>query len=152
MLSGTGIRFTMQDANGNNDMWFEVQKQNGSLYFWFYTHSHCYAASSEPVAINGNDGWFNLRVEYYEGDRDSVRTKIYVDGDLVMVTDMFMKNKNCGCSTHGASQSPASASDITKIRIRNEYGAFSGTLYIDNIKFERIVKECADDAVTAPRN
>ena len=151
VLSGTGIRFTMQDANGNNNMWFEVQKQNGSLYFWFYTHSHCYAAFSEPVAINGNDDWFNLRVEYYEGDRDSVRTKVYVDGDLVMVTDMFMKNKNCGCSTHGASQSPASASDITKIRIRNEYGAFSGTLYIDNIKFERIVKECADDAVTAPR-
>ena len=154
VLSGTGLRLDMLNSGGNRNMWFEVQKNGSNLYFLLYTKassSTCYAASSEPIAVNGSDNWFNLRVEYYEGERGAVRTKAYVNGALVFVSDMFVSNGSCGCSSHGPSVIPAKVSDTEKIRIFNAYSAYSGTLYIDNIKLERIVKECADDAITAQR-
>ena len=69
----------------------------------------------------------------------------------MFVSDMFMSNGNCGCSSHGSSVTPATVGDTVKIRIRNDYSAYSGTLYIDNIKLEKIVKECKADAITAQR-
>ena len=152
VLSGAGLRFQFMNEGGGYNMWFEIQKNGSNLYFLLYTKSssNCYA-SSDAIAVNGNDNWFNLRVEYYEGDRDSVRTKVYVNEILVFVSDMFMSSGNCGCSSHGPSVTPATVSNTAKIRIRNDYSAYSGTLYIDNIKFERIVKECEDDAITAQR-
>lgn len=152
VLSGVGLRFQFMNEGGGYNMWFEIQKNGSNLYFLLYTKSssNCYA-SSDAIALNGNDNWFNLRVEYYEGDRDSVRTKVYINEILVFVSDMFMSNGSCGCSTHGPSVTPATVSNTAKIRIRNDYSAYSGTLYIDNIKFERIVKECKDDAITAQR-
>ncbi len=152
ILSGTGLRFHLQNENGGYNMWFEIQKNGSNLYFLLYTKasSNCYAAS-DAIAVNGNDNWFNFRLEYYEGDRNTVRTKVYIKNELVFVSDMFMSNGNCGCSSHGPSVTPATVSDTVKIRIRNDYSAYSGTLYIDNVKLEKIVKECADDAVTKAR-
>ena len=152
VLSGAGLRFQFMNESGGCNMWFEIQKNGTNLYFLLYTKSssNCYAAS-DAIAVNGNDNWFNLRVEYYEGDRNSVRTKVYVNEKLVFVSDMFMNSGSCGCSSHGSSIAPAAVSNTAKIRIRNDYSAYSGTLYIDNIKFERIVKECEDDAITAQR-
>ncbi|MBO5315538.1 MAG: hypothetical protein J6B48_03810, partial [Clostridia bacterium] len=140
VLSGTGLRFHLMNESGGYNMWFEIQKNGSNLYFVLYTKSNssCYAAS-DAIAVNGNDNWFNFRLEYYEGDRGSVRTKVYIDNILVFVSDMFMSNGSCGCSTHGPSVTPATVSNTAKIRIRNDYSAYSGTLYIDNIKFERIV-------------
>jgi len=152
VLSGAGLRFQLMNESGGYNMWFEIQKNGSNLYFLLYTksNSNCYAAS-DAISANGNDSWFNLRVEYYEGDRGSVRTKVYVDKELVFVSDMFMNNGSCGCSAHGPSVLPAAVGNTVKIRIRNDYSAYSGTLYIDNVKLERIVKECADDAITAER-
>jgi hypothetical protein len=152
VLSGVGLRFQFMNEGGGYNMWFEIQKNGTNLYFLLYTKSssNCYAAS-DAIAVNGNDNWFNLRVEYYEGDRDNVRTKVYVNEKLVFVSDMFMNSGSCGCSSHGPSATPASVGNTAKIRIRNDYSAYSGTLYIDNIKFERIVKNCEDDAITAQR-
>ena len=150
-----GVRFNMHNtanaASAKHNLWFEVKKDvndSSKLAFVLYTDSQCYSKTRIEVANNTNDDWFNLRVEYYEGTRETVRTKIYLNGTLVYVTDAFRVNSVCGCETHGASLTPATISDMQYIRIRDDYGAYKGTLLIDNIRFEHVVKECANDPIT----
>ena len=40
------------------------------------------------VALNF-DEWFNVKIEYYTGDKDTVRIKAYVNGTLVCVSDNY---------------------------------------------------------------
>ncbi len=150
-----GVRFNMHntaDATAaKHNLWFEVKKDvndSSKLAFVLYTDSQCYSKTRIEVASNTNDDWFNLRVEYYEGTRETVRTKVYLNGTLVYVTDAFRVNSVCGCETHGASLAPATVSDMQYIRIRDDYSAYAGTMLIDNIRFEHIVKVCADDPLT----
>ena len=44
-------------------------------------------ASSEKVVSVGE--WFNLRIEYYSGDKNTVRIKVYVNGELLGVSDNY---------------------------------------------------------------
>ncbi|MBP3582936.1 MAG: hypothetical protein J6K44_02740, partial [Clostridia bacterium] len=37
--------------------------------------------------------WFNVRVEYYVGDRDSVRIMVYFNGELIAITDNYYDPK-----------------------------------------------------------
>lgn len=150
-----GVRFNMHntaDATAaKHNLWFEVKKDiddSSKLVFVIYTDSQCYSKTRIEVANNTNEDWFNLRVEYYEGTRETVRTKVYLNGILVYVTDAFRVNSVCGCETHGASLTPAAVSDMQYIRIRDDYGAYAGTMLIDNIRFEHVVKACADDPLT----
>ena len=150
-----GVRFNMHNtaaaASAKHNLWFEVKKDlndSSKLVFVLYTDSQCYSKTRIEVANNTNEDWFNLRVEYYEGTRETVRTKVYLNGILVYVTDAFRVNSVCGCETHGASLTPAAISDMQYIRIRDDYGADAGTMLIDNIRFEHIVKVCADDPIT----
>jgi hypothetical protein len=147
-----GVRFNMHNtaaaASAKHNLWFEVKKDlndSSKLVFVLYTDSQCYSKTRIEVANNTNSDWFNLRVEYYEGTRETVRTKVYLNGILVYVTDAFRVNNVCGCETHGASLTPAAISDMQYIRIRDDYGAYAGTMLIDNIRFEHVVKACADD-------
>ena len=150
-----GVRFNMHNtaaaASAKHNLWFEVKKDlndSSKLVFVLYTDSQCYSKTRIEVANNTNEDWFNLRVEYYEGTRETVRTKVYLNGILVYVTDAFRVNSVCGCETHGASLTPAAISDMQYIRIRDDYGAYAGTMLIDNIRFEHVVKACADDPLT----
>lgn len=150
-----GVRFNMHNtaaaASAKHNLWFEVKKDindSSKLVFVLYTDSQCYSKTRIEVANNTNEDWFNLRVEYYEGTRETVRTKVYLNGILVYVTDAFRVNSVCGCETHGASLTPATISDMQYIRIRDDYGAYAGTMLIDNIRFEHVVKACADDPLT----
>ena len=147
-----GVRFNMHNtanaSSAKNNLWFELKKDSGKIVFVFYTNSNCYSKTRIEVANNTNDDWFNLRVEYYAGTRDTVRTKVYVNDELVYVTDAFMANHTCGCETHGPGLSPVGVNEMQYIRIRDDYGAYTGTLLIDNIRFEHIVKECANDPLS----
>ncbi len=43
--------------------------------------------SQEMIAEVGE--WFNLRIEYYSGDKNTVRIKVYVNGELLGVSDNY---------------------------------------------------------------
>lgn len=48
-----------------------------------------YAVETEIDACAKVGEWFNLKMEYYLGDKDTARAKIYFNGKLVAVTDNF---------------------------------------------------------------
>ena len=78
------------------------------------------------VAYVPVDEWFNLRVEFYTGTPETVRTKIYVNGELKVVSDNYYGKT--------ASQSPAvydGAYDKTTVYAMSGSGV---SLYLDNVK------------------
>ena len=46
-------------------------------------------AIMNPIAALDFDTWYSLRVEYYTGGADSVRIKVYINGDLICVSDNY---------------------------------------------------------------
>ena len=70
--------------------------------------------------------WFNLRIEYYRGDKDTVRIKVYVNDELCVISNNYY-----GKTKQGATPTINDASyDNTGIYIMS--GANS-LMYIDNL-------------------
>ncbi len=88
--------------------------------------------------IEGAQEWHNLRIEYYNGTRDTVRIKTYIDGVLVKVSNIF------GGSEIEENQ-PQSL--ITQVRFMS-YGDTYADLFIDNTSFIQTNLECKDDPLT----
>ena len=87
------------------------------------------------LTIKGAEEWHTLRVEYYNGTRDSVRIKTYIDGALARVTDNFVGKEN-------SAKTPMSL--ITSVTFMS-YGDTSATLAMDNVSLLQTNKVCADD-------
>jgi hypothetical protein len=79
----------------------------------------------EALAPNGK--WFNLKIEYYHGDRGSVRIITYVDGVKVLESTNFY-------GSHNENAEPAG--DITEIRFIPNTG-ISASVYLDNVSLVR---------------
>lgn len=76
--------------------------------------------------------WFNLRIEYYSGDVDTVRMKIYLNGECVAVSDSFYDEG------YGV---PRPFYEKAKIEV---FSTSSWVCYLDNLivnKSEKIYKE-----------
>jgi hypothetical protein len=46
--------------------------------------------------------WFNLRIENYTGDKDTVRIKVYINDELIAVSDNFYDSKGLKLDPDGA--------------------------------------------------
>jgi len=88
--------------------------------------------------IEGAEEWHNIRIEYYNGTRDTVRIKTYVDGVLARVSDIFG-----GSEINGR----APMSLITSARIMS-YGDTYADLLVDNVSLIQTNLECKDDPLT----
>ena len=71
--------------------------------------------------------WFNVRVEFYEGTLDTVRTKYYINDELVYVTNGLMGDNIIG----GYTALPA-AEKVNYASIAMN-SALTGEFYIDNV-------------------
>ena len=142
-----GVRFNLVNSAGKNTARFELKRNSeGKIQFVEYGCERHYTSAATTMAIDGNANWFNLRIEYYEGTRETVRTKVYLNGTLVHVYDNFMNNSEC--STCNTTLTPATVDSITTLKVMSPSGNYSGTFLIDNIRFEHIVKVCTDDPIT----
>ncbi len=141
-----GVRFHFVNSAGNTAR-FELKRNSGNIEFVQYTCSDHYSSPSVILSADGIENWFNFRIEYYGGDRDTVRTKVYLNGDLIFVSDDFISPVN-NCSVCNTSVSPATVDSITTLKVMSPSGSYTGTMLIDNIVFEKIAKTCADDPLT----
>ncbi|MBQ8584051.1 MAG: polysaccharide deacetylase family protein [Clostridia bacterium] len=103
-----------------------------------------YSANSQPRRDGSQynsgyyDGlWAKLRIEYYVGDRDTTRIKVYLDDNLFVVSNNFYNSHD---------ETKEIFNDISAIRFY-AYGSAEAELMLDNVSFKKISRECADDAV-----
>jgi hypothetical protein len=74
------------------------------------------------------DEWFSLECRYYRGDKDSVRLKWYINGELAAVTDNFYVKETMNAD-NAVPTSPASGAKLLIYAMKSP--AFG--IYIDNV-------------------
>ena len=94
------------------------------------------------VTVNGIDEgeWFDLKVEYYEGDHDTVRIKTYINGELVYVSKGYY-----GRSTTTYGTQPVNSIDRVML---SSYGSVVGKMYLDDMSIYKTDKFLRDDPLT----
>lgn len=89
--------FRIEFGNGSdnsNTYRMETRVSNGKIEFYDNSSRDNYPKKVNKLGISVNEGeWFKLRVEYYVGDHDSVRIKIYFNDKLAVVTDNYYDYK-----------------------------------------------------------
>ncbi len=86
--------------------------------------------------------WFNFRLEFYPGTRDTVRAKLFLNGDCVAVSDLFKTRQN------------ESYTPLTTFNTLTFLGYPKYTLdaYIDNIVIETTYKAYTPETGSLNRN
>ncbi len=109
-----------------------------NLYFKDYSANKQPRRDGSEYNSGYYDGlWSRLRIEYYVGDTETTRVKIYIDDHLFVVSNNYF-------GAHDKSILPFS--DITGVRLY-AYGGADAEVMLDNVSFKRVTRECADDAV-----
>lgn len=106
------------------------------------SNSEAYA-KVQPLKITPNFGeWFNLRVEYYVGDHNTVRIMVYYNDKLMAVTDNYYDKAGGKLTEPG---NPAVGYSIVTIQTLS---SASATMMMDNI--EAYADSKAYKAITDP--
>ena len=72
--------------------------------------------------------WFKLRIEYYTGDAETVRIKVYVNGELIAVSDNYYDPNGMKVYPEGAA--PNNYYSYVMINI---FSTAKGTVLFDNL-------------------
>ena len=72
--------------------------------------------------------WFKLRIEYYSGDAETVRIKVYINGELIAVSDNYYDSTGMKVYPEGAA--PQNYYNYVMINI---FSTARGTILLDNL-------------------
>lgn len=81
--------------------------------------------------------WFKVRIEYYEGNKDTVKIKTYVNDILVSVSDKYY---------HANTDYVVQAEQSEMAFVAPNYN-FVGKVYVDNLSYKQLVKEYKEETV-----
>lgn len=77
--------------------------------------------------------WFNLRIEYYNGDAETVRIKIFINNNLAVVSDNYFDVS--GDKIYG--ESHPGTSEFTEVKIV-AYSSCNVNMYFDNVYADKL--------------
>lgn len=127
-----------------NSYFFSIRTKNGKLNIVEASSANDKLAKVTPLGLTPEfNEWFNVRVEFYKGDRNTVRIKFYYNGTLAAVTDNFYDSDGGKLTDENASPS-SSYSKVTIAILKTA----SCDMYLDNIKAYKADMEY--EAVTDP--
>ena len=81
--------------------------------------------------------WFKVRIEYYEGTKNTVKIKAYVNDILVMVSDKYY---------HANTDYVVSAEQSQMVFVAPNYN-FIGKVYVDDLSYKQVVKGYVEETV-----
>ena len=123
-LSATVAQFTM----GKAYMFFMQTTSDGRIELWEGSAFSIGKSKDRRLATLDMDEWFNIRIEYYPGTRDSVRIKVYLNDELLIVSENFMDES--GAKFTDESVLPADMGKSFRIIGHSSYNL---SLYLDNV-------------------
>ena len=123
-LSGYSVQIFL-----SNSYMITFRQKNGKVNVVEASSNSEAYAKVQQLMIQPNFGeWFNLRVEYYVGDHDTVRIKVYYNNRLMAVTDNYYDKAGGKLTEPGT---PAVGYNIVTIQTMS---SSSATMMMDNIK------------------
>ena len=115
------------------------------VHLWECSNTSDSASRNVELAIISLDQWFNLKIEYYTGDEDTVRIKVYIDGALIAVSDNYYDADKTKITTgHGT---PKLTYTRTKIEAISSAAV---AMYFDNVnsyKMSKVYESTNDDSL-----
>ena len=131
----TMYQIFFENTTKNRAYELEITKSGSGIYMQDFSHSD---GSQVPNRVKGqkfkiaNIGeWFNLKVEIWNGDKNTIRFKIYINGELTYVSDNYW----------GRQDNVAPYTSVNTVRINSLKGA-QVSMYLDNVSF---AQKTADD-------
>jgi hypothetical protein len=134
--------FFSRAGNAKEDLAYAIfinRESNGTLTLLDHSQSSTSISKSNTLATGINAKvWNTLRVEYYKGDHESVRMKIFVNGTLVFVSDNYFGYDKTVPDTH-----PAPQTEIKRVYFYS-FLATEGEMYVDNMSLYGTNDVCTD--------
>lgn len=134
--------FFSRAGNAKEDLAYAIfinRESNGTLTLLDHSQSSTSISKSNTLATGINAKvWNTLRVEYYKGDHESVRMKIFVNGTLVFVSDNYFGYDKTAPDTH-----PAPQTEIKRVYFYS-FLATEGEMYVDNMSLYGTNDVCTD--------
>jgi len=142
-LATTLYQLSLLDIGGNYAYMINVNLTTAGTITLQET-SHYNASGQKRVVIYQNEAsikeWFRLKIEYFEGTRDTVRIRISVNDILIYISDNFF-------NSHEKNATPLY--DIGSVRF-SALNDSIGTIAFDNVSFEQKRGDCDDAVGKAP--
>jgi len=133
-------RIIFSDKTGNTVLYMlQFRVKSGEITLTDNSHTDNSLGKNNDLALGIAEGeWFKLRVEFYKGNKDTVRFKVFVDGELKAVSDNF------------AGSESSSATPPTLFERVEFYTllATDATLSLDNVKLGGLDGSCKDAVTT----
>ena len=89
------------------------------------------------------DEWFNIKIEYYVGDKDTVRIKAYIDGTLVCISDNYWNQDGSKFTQNVA---PGTNATETRIYCMMDYNV---DMYLDNLHTYKLNKSYTHEGMNS---
>ena len=77
---------------GNLYLFYMQTTADGQIKLWEGSSFSIGKSHDRLLGVINMDEWFNIRVEYYNGDHDTVRIKIYLNGELLAVSSNYFSD------------------------------------------------------------
>lgn len=120
----TFTQFYLQDAV----YMINVTEENGRFKLVETSASSWSLSKQQDLGVRLDFGqWYNIKIEYFVGDHDTVRIKVYIDGELIAITDNYFDKSGDKLTGKGT---PKDRMDFVNIiGLTNS----AVTMYIDNV-------------------
>jgi hypothetical protein len=128
MCIGADSSTYISHVNVGNAYMFWIVKSGSSIIVRESTTTQNTTAVQKDLATFAFDEWFNIRVEYYHGDKETVRIKVYINDTLVSTSNNY----------YGKTQDGTDSGPIANQPAKTTVFAFKGgihTIYLDNVYF-----------------
>lgn len=107
---------------------FVPDKVNRRINFWDSSSSNKGKSVRNDLGISAAEGeWFSFKIEYYVGTHDTVRIKVYFNGELVSISDNYYDNNGNKLSGEGTPNKKFTYCQLFTLR------AYTPTVYLDDL-------------------
>ena len=128
---------------GTAYMFFMQSTSDGKIKLWEGSSFTFGKSKDRLLATLDMDDWFNIRIEYYPDTAKDVRIKLYIDGELLIVSENYFDNS--GTKFDGGDAAPVD--NGKKCRLRG-HSSYNMNLYLDNPYIGCQEKEYKSEAST----
>ena len=137
--------YVAQITIGNSAYMYTFRISGGNVELWDSSSANGQVALENKFPVSAKIGeWFNVKAEYYYGDHDTVRIKMYWNGRLVGITDNYYDSAGKKLTEIGT---PSSSYATTRVYIMSSVNA---SLLMDNMHAYKLAKSYTSEQISIP--
>ena len=119
--------------------------KNNRINFWDSSSSNRGKSVRNDLGISAAQGeWFSFKIEYYVGTHDTVRIKVYFNGELVSISDNYYDNNGTKLTGEGTPNKKFTYCQVYTLK------AFTPTVYLDDLHAYKTNDIYAHETVNNP--